>query len=433
MHHLNIWKPFTILKDAPDPIRVEEGRGAWLTLEDGRKIIDCISSWWVTLHGHSQPEIGEAIYRQSQKLEHVIFANFSHGPAEELAERLTARLPGDLSRVFYSDNGSTAVEVALKTAWQYWKNRGEPRKRFIAFEGAYHGDTIGAMSVSGRSVFSEVFNEMLFDVDFVPYPETWLDDTHVEQREQQVLTRLEEMLDSRPDTFAGVIIEPLIQGTAGMRMCSERFLQRLEKLLRERDVLLIYDEVMTGFGRTGDWFASTRSGTEPDIICLSKGITGGFLPLSVTVSNSRIFEAFDSADPLHTLWHGHSYTANPLGRAAALASLDLLEQHEAFRKLEAIHLREIRKLADTVDIERERVTGTIAAFTLPVSGEGGYLNQVADRIKAVCVDYGLLLRPLGNEVYLMPPFCITEEELSDVYRQLARLLTFSMPHSGRPH
>jgi len=424
MHHLNIWKPFTILKDAPDPIRVEEGRGAWLTLEDGRKIIDCISSWWVTLHGHSQPEIGEAIYRQSQKLEHVIFANFSHGPAEELAERLTARLPGDLSRVFYSDNGSTAVEVALKTAWQYWKNIGKPRKKFIAFEGAYHGDTIGAMSVSSRSVFSEVFSELLFDVDFVPYPDTWLGDTTAEEREERVLNQLAEMLDSKPETYAGVIIEPLVQGTAGMRMCTPRFLKNLERLVRARDNLLIYDEVMTGFGRTGDWFAATRSGTEPDIICLSKGITGGFLPLSVTVCNSRIYDAFNSSDPMHTLWHGHSYTANPLGCAAALASFDLLEQDEnAFRKLEETHLHEVAKLAETVEIEHPRVTGTIAAFTLPVSGEGGYLNQVSNQIKAVCTDYGLLLRPLGNEIYLMPPFCITEEELSDVYRQLGKLLT----------
>jgi len=424
MHHPNIWKPFTILKDAPDPLRIEEGEGIWLTLEDGRRIIDCISSWWVTLHGHSQPEIGEAIYRQSQKLEHVIFANYSHRPAEELAERLTARLPGDLSRVFYSDNGSTAVEVALKTAWQYWKNIEKPRTRFIAFEGAYHGDTIGAMSVSSRSVFSEVFSELLFDVDFVPYPDTWLGDTTAEEREERVLNQLAEMLDSEPETYAGVIIEPLVQGTAGMRMCTPRFLKSLERLVRERDNLLIYDEVMTGFGRTGDWFASTRSGTEPDIICLSKGITGGFLPLSVTVCSSRIYDAFNSSDPMHTLWHGHSYTANPLGCAAALASFKLLEQDEnAFLKLEEIHLREVAKLAETVEIERPRVTGTVAAFTLPVSGEGGYLNQVADRIKAVCTDYGLLLRPLGNEVYLMPPFCITEEELSDVYRQLAKLLT----------
>ncbi|MEX2585439.1 MAG: adenosylmethionine--8-amino-7-oxononanoate transaminase [Balneolaceae bacterium] len=422
--HSNIWQPFTILKGAQSPVRVREGDGIWLTLEDGHRIVDCISSWWVNLHGHSHPRIVEAIRAQAEKLEHVIFANFSHEPAEKLAERLTGHLPPRLERVFFSDNGSTAVEVALKVAWQYWKNRGEPRKRFIAFEGAYHGDTVGAMSIGSRSVFTQVFDDLMFEVEYIPYPETWIGDDSAEEREQEVIRLLEKKLEENPDRYAGVVIEPLVQGAGGMRVCRESFLQKLERSCRRNGHLLIFDEVMTGFGRTGDWFASVRSRVEPDIIALSKGITGGFLPLAVTVCSEDIYEEFYTRDPLGTLWHGHSYTANPLGCAAGLASLDLMEENEVmFRGMEQIHREEMESLLQLPYIEKGRVKGTISAFSIRQEGqEDGYLNSVADRIKEKCVSYDLLLRPLGNTVYLMPPYVIREEELRMVYTKMKALL-----------
>ncbi len=419
--HPNIWKPFTILKGARDPLRVRSGEGIWLTLEDGRRIIDCISSWWVNLHGHSHPRIAEAIYRQALQLEHVIFAEFTHEPAEQLAERLTAKLPGSLNRLFFSDNGSTAVEVALKMAWQYWKNRGEQRSRFLAFDGAYHGDTVGAMSAGSRSIFTRVFQELLFQVDFLPWPESWIGDTTTEEREEEIIRFLEEKLAEDPARYAGIIIEPLVQGAGGMRMCREEFLQKLQRVARRHRTLLIFDEVMTGFGRTGEWFACRRAGVEPDLIALSKGITGGFLPLSVTVASEEIYEAFVTEDPLGTLWHGHSYTANPIGCAAALASLDLLEEEEAFRRLEPVHLEGIAALSEAGLAEKTRVKGTIAAFNIAGSDEG-YLSEMGPRIKQKCVEYGLLLRPLGDVVYLMPPYCIAPDELRQVYQTLTGML-----------
>ncbi|MEX1063010.1 MAG: adenosylmethionine--8-amino-7-oxononanoate transaminase [Balneolaceae bacterium] len=421
--HPNIWKPFTILKDAPEPLKVIRGNGLWVTLEDGRRIMDCISSWWVNLHGHCHPYIVNAIHEQARELEHIIFANFSHQPAERFAERLAARLPGQLNRIFYSDNGSTSIEVALKVACQYWHNTGRSRKRFIAFEGAYHGDTLGAMSAGSRSVFTRVYDDFMFEVDYLSYPETWIGDKTVEDRENDILDQLEKKLKGDPGSVAGIIIEPLVQGVAGMRMCREEFLQKLHRICRQYETLLIFDEVMTGFGRTGAWFAAERSGTEPDIICLAKGITGGFLPLAVTVCSDRIYEAFNTSDPVGTLWHGHSYTANPLGCAAALASLDLMEKNEpAFTGMEKIHLEELSKIAEMDFVERARVKGSIAAFNLQSEDESGYLNDIGNRIKESCVDFGLLIRPLGNVVYLMPPYCITRRELGTAYRQLGALL-----------
>jgi len=423
MQHPNIWKPFTILRGASDPQKVVSGEGLWLTLEDGRKIMDCISSWWVNLHGHCHPHIIKAIHEQAQKLEHVIFANFSHDPAERLAERLSEKLPGQLNRVFFSDNGSTAVEVGLKVAWQYWKNRGQNRKKFIAFEGAYHGDTLGAMSAGARSVFTQVFNDLMFEVEYFPYPDTWFGDNTADAREDQIIDMIENRLSTNPDNYAGIIIEPLVQGAGGMRICREDFLQKLHWVNRQYNTLMIFDEVMTGFGRTGDWFAASRSHVVPDIICLAKGITGGFLPLAATVCSDEIYDVFNTNEPLETFWHGHSYTANPLGCAAALASIDLLEENiDRFKGMERIHMQELTTFEAIDLIEKIRIKGTIAAFTIQSSEESGYLNKVALLIKEKCVDYGLLIRPLGDVVYLMPPYCISKDELREVYRKLASLL-----------
>lgn len=422
--HKNIWYPFTIIKDAPEPIKVVKGDGIWLELDDGRRIMDCISSWWVNLYGHAHPQIADAISEQANKLEQVIFADITHDPAEQVAEKLAELLPGNLNKVFFSDDGSTAVEVAMKMAFQYWKNRGEDRKTFICFEGAYHGDTFGAMSAGSRSIFTEVFKELLFDVEFLPYPHTWVRDEAIPEKEKTVIDELERLLADDPRKYAGVMIEPLVQGAGGMRICREAFIRQLQRICNEHNTLLLFDEVMTGFGRTGARFAADRAGVEPDIICLAKGLTGGFLPLSVTVCSNEIYEAFNSSDPMKTFWHGHSYTANPLGCAAALASFELLEEYEpVFSGMEEWHRENMQQLTDHPMVKNPRIMGTIAAFTIGTGEQDGYLHSITDTIKTRSIEEGLLLRPLGNVLYLMPPYCTTKERLSAMYSSIEKLLS----------
>ncbi|WP_448560698.1 adenosylmethionine--8-amino-7-oxononanoate transaminase [Trichothermofontia sp.] len=421
--HPHIWYPFSQAKTALEPLKVKAAKGVYLELEDGHRIIDCISSWWVNLYGHAHPKIAQAIFQQAQQLEHVIFAGFTHDPAERLAEQLTALLPGDLSRVFFSDDGSTSVEVALKMAYQYWSNLGQKRSTFIAFEGSYHGDTFGAMSVGSRSPFSQAFSDLLFDVEFIPFPATHLQDQEASLRESLIINTLENCLLQNPDRYAAIIIEPLVQGAGGMRMCRPAFIQQLRRVSQRFNVLLIFDEVMTGFGRTGTPFASDRAGVAPDIICLSKGITGGFLPLAVTVCTETIYDAFYSEDAYKALFHGHSYTANPLGCAAALASLELLAEFKpAFQGLEAKHLAHFQALQALPQVEKLRVTGTIAAMDLVTPTTPGYFNQIAPRIRQAAIEHGLLLRPLGNVLYLMPPYCITDSQLDTVYAGILHLI-----------
>lgn len=423
----NIWKPFTISGVSPDPLSVKSGKGLYLELEDGRRIKDMISSWWVNLHGHAHPDIAKAIADQALILEHVIFADFTHDPAEKLAENLIRVSNRSFDKVFFSDNGSTAVEVALKMALQYWVNHGEPeRHKIIAFDGAYHGDTLGAMSTGARSIFNEAFNEWMFTVERVPYPETWIGDERQKAKESAVLAQIRFMLEQDNHQIATLIIEPLIQGAGGMRMCSETFIYNLVELVRGFGVLVIFDEVMTGFGRTGSLFAYQKTGVVPDLICLSKGITGGFLPLSVTMVQKHIFEAFDEPDAQKTFWHGHSYTANPLGCAAALASLALTEANRAaYETMESWHIDGISELVSTGVTHHERICGTIMAVDvrMDVDSSSGYLSEIGPLIKKKSLEHGMLIRPLGNVLYLMPPYCITKEELSDVYQELTKILT----------
>jgi adenosylmethionine---8-amino-7-oxononanoate aminotransferase len=428
--HPHVWHPFTQAKTAPEPLKVKSAQGVWLELEDGRRVMDCISSWWVNTHGHSHPKIAEAIYQQALQLEQVIFAGFTHAPAEQFAERLVKRLPKhsqeslrDLTRVFFSDNGSTSVEVALKMAYQYWANQQQPRSTFLAFEGGYHGDTFGTMSVGSRSVFSAVFRDMLFEIEYLDFPDTYIGDDLVIEKETKALAQIEQLFQQYPQRYAGVIIEPLVQGAGGMRMCRPEFLQGLRELLDRHNCLLIFDEVMTGFGRTGAWFASDRSQVIPDMMCLSKGITGGFLPFAVTVSSEQIYQAFIGDDPLKTFYHGHSYTANPLGCAAALASLELMVDNEPkFTSMEAKHLEHFKQLEGHPLVSQLRVTGTIAAMDIVSNQPTGYLNQVGLKIRQQAIDLGLLLRPLGNVLYVLPPYCITDEELAFVYRSIRKIL-----------
>jgi adenosylmethionine-8-amino-7-oxononanoate aminotransferase len=415
--HPHLWHPTTQVAVAPEPLRVVSARGCLLELDDGRQLIDAISSWWVTLHGHSEPSIAAAIGRQALQLEQVIFANFSHPPAETLATRLSA-LTG-LERLFFSDNGSTAVEVALKIAWQWWRNQGSERRQLIAFEGAYHGDTFGAMALGDRSLFTAPYDELLCDVARIPWPHTHWGDGDVEQREAAALEQLEQAL--RTPT-AALIVEPLIQGASGMRLVRPSFLRAVAERVQASGALLIADEVMTGFGRTGALFSCQRAGIQPDLMALSKGLTGGFLPMGVTMARERLYQGFISDTPSHTFFHGHSFTANPLGCAAALASLDLLQHNpERYQQFEARHRPALEQLSNHPRVKQVRCLGTMAAFELE-AGATSYLNPVGRQIQRLCLEQGVFLRPLGNVVYLLPPLTISEPQLQRCYDALAEAL-----------
>lgn len=413
-----IWHPYTQMKRWPEAIGISKAQGALLTQEEsGEEIIDAISSWWVTLHGHSHPYIAKKIHQQLLELEHCIFAGFTHSAAVELAERLLPILPGDMARIFYSDNGSTAVEVAIKMAHQYHQNRDEKQKtRIIALEGAYHGDTFGAMSVSARSLFTEQFQKMLFDVIFIPFPGM--------DNETATLKALEEALQT--GEVSAFITEPLLQGSGGMRMYPPETLEKMFLLCKKYGALIIADEVMTGFGRTGTLFACNQLATaKPDIVCLSKGLTGGTLPMGITACTGEIFDAFLSDDAHKTLYHGHSFTANPVGCAAGLASLDLLlgaDCQAAIQRIVSFHQQKIAHLKASIKVKDVRQCGTILAIEINTGSSTDYLNNRRDFIYKFFLDRNILMRPLGNIIYILPPYCITNEQLETVYIGINELL-----------
>ena len=421
--HPHLWHPTTQVATSPEPLQVRSARGSELELADGRRLIDAISSWWVTLHGHAEPAIAAAVARQAHLLEQVIFANFSHAPAEQLATRLSA-LSG-LERLFFSDNGSTAVEVALKIAWQWWQNQGNPhRKQLIAFEGAYHGDTFGAMALGERSLFSDPFEPLLFDVARVAWPHTHWHDSGLDAREQAALGQLEAALQT---PTAAVILEPLIQGASGMRIVRPAFLRAVAARVQSAGALLIADEVFTGFGRTGALFACQKAGIQPDLMALSKGLTGGFLPMGVTLASERLYQGFISDRPSATFFHGHSFTANPLGCAAALASLDLLQQNpERFQAFQQRHTPLLEELAEHARVRQPRCLGTLAAFELD-AGPNSYLNPVGKQIQRHCLEQGVYLRPLGNVVYLLPPLGISDAQLEQCYSAICAAIDAVLP------
>jgi len=424
-----IWHPFTQEKNLKEPVVITKGEGAYLYDVNGKKYFDAISSWWTNIHGHAQPDIAKAIAEQAAKLEHVIFAGFSHEPAVKLAETLVKLLSDDanlsrrsigesgLSRVFFSDNGSTAVEVALKMAYQYWQNKGQLKKKFISFNGGYHGDTFGAMAVGKGSGFHKKFEGLLFDVDFFDFPATWIGDDEAKSREKKTLAEIENYIEKNKNEIAGLIIEPLVQGASGFNMSSGNFLRDLVKLCKANEVLVIFDEVMTGFGRTGELFACKKANVLPDLICLSKGITGGFLPLSTTVVREEIYEAFLDDNFDKAFAHGHSYTANPIACAAALASLELLVREKTFEQLkmiEDVHRSQLDRLAEQhALVTKMRVTGTITAFNL--GEEAKYAGDLSEKLKKKFLEHGVVIRPLGNVIYLMPPYCTRRDELNHVY------------------
>lgn len=416
-----IWHPFTQEKTAPEVLSIQRGEGCYLYDENNKAYLDLISSWWVNLHGHAHPDIAKSIYEQAKTLEHVIFAGFTHEPAVKLCEGLQTLLPADLGKFFFSDNGSTAIEVALKIAYQYWRNRGCYEKTlFLSLEGGYHGDTFGAMSVGAKSGFHNEFKALFFKVLSIPYPETWDSDDDVALKEENAINVLKNYLDMHYHQIAALILEPLIQGASGMRMCRPEFIKILVDLVRQYGILVIFDEVMTGFGRTGDYFAFEKVGIVPDFLCLSKGITGGFLPLALTITTHHIFNAFLGDDFSSAFAHGHSYTANPLACRAALASLDLLKSQacqDAIKNINQAHKKGIEGLQGAcLAIEKTRVIGTIAAFDIKPS------LDIMPALKQCFFEEGLLLRPLGNTVYLLPPYCITTAELAVVYQKISEII-----------
>ena len=422
----HVWHPFTQAQTADPAIPAVRAQGARLFTADGRSYLDLISSWWVTLHGHAHPDVAQAVARQARTLEQVIFADFTHEPAVRLSESLCNLLPGDLSRVFFTDNGSTAVEVALKMAHQFWRNQGhEGRDRFAAFQGGYHGDTVGAMSVGFSSGYYQGFERLTFQVDFLPYPATWLNDHEVEAKETQALAAMAEYLERFGSSLAGVLIEPLIQGASGMRMVRPGFLKSLAELCAKAGTLLIFDEVMTGFGRTGAMFACLKAGVNPDIVCLSKGLTAGFMPMAATVATGRIYEGFLGETFDRALAHGHSFTANPLGCAAGLASLEVFARENTLAKIEAlrqVHEARLTALASHPKLAKPRFMGPIGAVEL-AGLEPSYAAGAGKKLKRYFMDKGLYVRPMGNVFYLLPPYCLTPQELHLAYDTLEKALT----------
>lgn len=417
-----VWHPYTQMKTAPPPLPIVAGAGVYLETADGRKILDGISSWWVNLHGHAHPRLNRALAEQAARISQVIFAGFTHEPAARLAEELVRRSPPRLTRAFYSDDGATAVEVALKMAYQAWRNRGEPhRTLFVALDGAYHGDTFGTMATGAVEVFHREFQDLFFEVRHVhgPYCGTWPGAQH----EGECPPSLEEVLEKDGDRVAAVIVEPMVQGAGGMIVHPPDFLRQVRRLTAEHGIPLVADEVFTGFGRTGKLFACEHGDTgdgplEPDLMCLSKGLTAGYLPLSVTLASEEIYEAFLSDDRSKTFFHGHSFTGNALACAVALESLALFDDEDRLGRiaqLEALFRQRLEPLAASEAVLHTRCLGGLAALDLAAQGSGGYLDDLGPRLYDFFLSQGLLLRPLGNVLYFLPPYVVTDDEVHRVF------------------
>lgn len=404
-----IWHPFT-QHGLEEPIpRVASARGAILTTDDGREIIDGISSWWVTTHGHCHPRIMAAIAAQSAKLDQIIFAGWSHEPAEQVARGLTDIMPAALTRVFFSDSGSTSVEVALKMALGYWLGRGEPRHRIVVMQHSYHGDTIGAMSVGARGAFNRAYAPLLFDVTTIPFPEAG--------REQATLDALEAACADS----AALIVEPLILGAGGMKIYPAWALAEMRAVCARHGTLFIADEVMTGWGRTGTLLACEQAGIVPDILCLSKGLTGGAVPLAVTMATEDIFAAHYSTDRSRMFFHSSSYTANPIACAAAAANLAIWRDEPVLARIEQLSGRQrqhLTALAKVPGIHNPRMLGTILAIEVG-DADGTYLSELGPSLLRFFQERDLLLRPLGNTLYVMPPYCIAEGDLARLHAAIA--------------
>jgi len=401
-----IWHPFTQHALQSEMVKVVRGEGAYLFTDDGRRIIDAIASWWVVTHGHCHPHIVRAIQEQAEQLNQIIFAGHTHEPAEAVAAAMLKLAPPGLDYVFFSDSGSTSVEVALKMALGYWHNIGEARTRIVVMQHSYHGDTIGAMSVGARGVFNAAYGPLLFDVTAVPFPS--------EGQEQATLDALEAACRDKPAAF---IVEPLILGAGGMLMYPAWVLKEMKRICEASSVLFIADEVMTGWGRTGTLFACEQAEVSPDIACYSKGLTGGSLPLAVTLCGPEIFDAHFSRDRSRTFFHSSSYTANPVACAAARANLDLWQNPSVGARVATVAAMQEKALAPfRADgrFKNVRRTGTITALEIEAR-DAGYLAGIGPKLLAFFATRNLLLRPLGNTIYVMPPYCVTQGDLDEIY------------------
>jgi len=429
----HVWHPYTQMRTAPPPLAVVRGEGAYLVTADGRRVLDAISSWWVNVHGHAHPRLSRALAEQAERLEHVIFAGCAHEPAARLAEELVSRVPPGLERVFYSDDGSTAVEVALKMAWQAWRHRGEPQRTvFVALAHAYHGDTFGAMAAGGVGAFHAVFAPLFCDVRRAHAPRCF-EEPEVAAGgacSQGCAGTVEEILEREGGRVAAVIVEPMVQGAGGMFVHPPEFLRGVRAATRRHGVPLIADEVLTGFGRTGRLFACEHAGVAPDLLCVSKALTGGYLPLAATLATGAIYEDFLSDDRGRALLHGHSYTANPLACAVALESLRLLDESRGLERVAAIEVRcrrHLDSLAGHPAVASTRGLGAIAAVELRPRGEAGYLSDLGPWLYDQFLRRDLLLRPLGDVVYTLPPYVVTDEELDRVFAAIAEVLDLLPP------
>jgi adenosylmethionine-8-amino-7-oxononanoate aminotransferase len=403
-----LWHPYTQHKTSQTPIAITRGLGALLWDENNKEYIDAIASWWVNPFGHSNKIIADAIYKQLTTLEHVLFGGFTHEPAIKVAERLMEILPENQQKIFFSDNGSTAVEVAIKVALQYFFNKNEKRTTIIAFENAFHGDTFAAMAASGISFYTQAFQGMFIDVVRIPVP--------VKGQEQASFDALKNVIETH--NCAGFIFEPLVQGAAGMVMYEPEALAKLIQICKENNVLTIADEVMTGFGKTGKTFAMDYVSENPDMICLSKALTGGTIPMAITTFTQDVFDAFYDDDINKALFHGHTFTANPTGCAAALASIDLLqtiEMQSNIKRINACHSDFQKKIENHPKVITARTLGVIFAVEIKSDSEESYYGSMRTKLYNFFIEKGVVLRPVGNIVYILPPYIMTDEQLQKVY------------------
>ncbi len=409
------WHPYTQHQIANLPVAITKAKGAKMWDENGKEYIDAIASWWVNPYGHSNQFIADAIYHQLTHLEHILFGGFTHEPAVKLSEELMKILPSNQEKIFYSDNGSTAVEVAIKASLQFFHNQGIKKPKIIAFEDAFHGDTFGAMATSGISLFTEAFEGAMIPVDRIPLPNN--------NNEDEVVEKLENLL--KTGEYSAFIFEPLVQGASGMRMYSPEVLDRLIRLCKKYKTFTIADEVMTGFGKTGKHFACDYLQEQPDMMCLSKALTGGTIPMSITTFTQEIFDGFYDEDVNKALFHGHTFTANPTGCAAALACLELLQNNDIqsnIKRINELHLAFQNKIKSHPRVATTRVLGVIFALDIKTEEKSDYYGDLRNQLYNFFMEKGLVLRPVGNTIYILPPYIISEEELTIVYNAIEEAL-----------